>query len=341
MTNTNPCTRPRATRCRSWVLGALTLSVAAVLAACSPNASSRSAPTIGNDVQMDIGAASAPSSISADALREAQGKAASIGPGAGVAFTERKLVFNGDMSLQVEKVPDAMSAARTWAEGHGGFVDSENTTAGGEGEAPSGTMSLRVPREQYEASRTFLRGLAKVVLVDHSARQDVTGQYADLQARLKNLQAAETELQELLRTTREGGGKSEDVLNVFNRLTEVRGQIDQLQAQLDTMSEQVALSTVNVSFVSPPASAATVSQGWQPGAVFQRALADLVLGLEALANVAIYLVVTAPFWIALAVVVWLAYRVLRRLRRRKESVPAMVAPGQDVPPPAPPTLPQA
>ncbi len=245
-----------------------------------------------------------------------------------VAFAERKLIFTGDMGLRVEDVAVAMAAARTWTEAHAGFVEQESVA--GEGSSAYGQMTLRVPQDEYEATRQQLRELAAEVLDDNSQRQDVTGQYADLDARLKNLKATEAELQELLTQVREEGGGAEAILAVYRELTNVRGQIESLQAQIDTLGEQVALSTLRVRFEPPPTSAAEVTESWAPGRVFRQALADLAGAFQWLGNVLIYLVVTAPFWILPVLAVWALWRFARRRRRRTSS-------GE---PTAPPPLPQ-
>lgn len=245
--------------------------------------------------------------------------------GAAVAQAERKLIFTGDMGLRVKDVAQAMAAARSWTEAQQGFVEQESVS--GERSNAFGQMTLRVPQAQYEAGRQHLRSLAMEVLNDDSQRQDVTGQHADFEARLRNLKATERELQELLGQVREQGGGAEDILSVYRELTQIRGQIESLQAQLDVLGEQVALSTLRVIFEPPPTSAADVSQSWHPGSVFRRALADVVAAFQWLVNVAIYLLVTSPFWLLPVVGVWLVWR---WLRRRKGAAPPPSTP------PAPP-----
>jgi hypothetical protein len=238
----------------------------------------------------------------------------------GVAYAERQMVFTGEMALRVGDLEAAMADARAWVGGHQGFVASEEVA--GEGAERAGFMTLRVPQAAYEATRSHLRQLVDApeldVLTDASQVQDVTGQYADLAARRENLAATERELRALLTQVREQGGGAEDILSVFRELTEVRGQIESLQAQIDTLADQVALSTLQVRFVLPPASVAVVSGQWQPGEVLSRALADAAAALQGLANVGLYLLGTAPFWLVLlglvAAVGWLLRRVRRRAR---------------------------
>jgi hypothetical protein len=274
------------------------------------------------------------------------GSAAPANPGqmnAIAAATKRQLIFTGDMSLQVADVARAMREAHEWVEAHEGWVDAESVS--GEDEAQGG-MTLRVPQAQYEPTRDHLRTLALDVVADRSQRQDVTGQHADLSARLKNLQATEVELREMLSQAREQGESTDDVLNIYAKLSEVRGNVEAMQSQLSTLEEQVAMSTLTVTFLPPPASPQTVTKGWQPGAVLQRALADLVAGLQRLVDMAIYLVVTAPLWLlpllGLVLVLWIARRVWRRVRPAKPPAkPPSASPPAAKPPVNPPTAPPA
>jgi hypothetical protein len=321
------------------------LALALGLAGCAQGGSSGSA----YEPQLAPGAA--PPAAPADMAGEvdagrAEGAAQDAAAPAAVTQAERKLIFTGDMTLAVAEVAVAMRQAREWAQSHGGWVDAESV-AGMDGVSGDGMMTLRVPQEQFEPARAYLRSIAAEVRSENSRREDVTGQYADLTARLENLQAAEVELREILSQAREEGSTAEEVLTIYRQLTEVRGQIDALQAQIDTLSEQVAMSTLHVTFLAPSPTAASVSEAWTPGTVLEQALADLVSGLQSLADAGIYLVVTSPLWLlplaVLLFLLWLLWLLWRRLRRRAGGAgpaPAPAAaplpgPGAAVAPPPP------
>jgi hypothetical protein len=237
------------------------------------------------------------------------------------AQAKRKLIFRANLDLEVEDTRAAIDDARRFVEARGGFVESAEIYESGLGTAAS--IVLRVPQESYEETLGHLRELAVEVLSDSSGRTDVTRQHADMDARLANLNAAEAELRDMMEMVRETGGEAEDVLAVFRQLTEIRGEIESLQAQLDTLSEQVALSTIHVEFEPVPAGPAEVARGWRPGLVFRRARTDLVSALQSVTDALIYFTVAlAPVLLILAVlfaiVVWVI-RAIRRLFRRERT----------------------
>ena len=68
---------------------------------------------------------------------------------------------------------------------------------------------------------------------------DVTAEYVDLSSRLKNLEAAEEQLRDILARAE----KTEDVLAVFNQLTAIRGEIEQVKGRMQYLSQSAALAT--------------------------------------------------------------------------------------------------
>lgn len=73
--------------------------------------------------------------------------------------------------------------------------------------------------------------------------QDVTTQYMDIEARLSNLTAQRTRLQELQASAE----NLADLLEIESSLSDVQYQIESWQSQLDWYSQQVSCSTVYLS----------------------------------------------------------------------------------------------
>ncbi|MFO7961220.1 MAG: DUF4349 domain-containing protein, partial [Nitriliruptoraceae bacterium] len=138
-----------------------------------------------------------------------------------------------------------------------------------------------------------------------------------LEAELTNLEAYETELRELLTEVREGGADTEDLLQVFDRLNAVRGQIDQVEARRTQLTDQVAMSTINLR-LSPTASTGPVADpGWDPAGTARAALATTVRALTDLADSLIRIGLTVlPVTLVLAAPVLLVALLLRRWWRR-------------------------
>ena len=129
---------------------------------------------------------------------------------------------------------DAVSAA-------GGYLESSNESSY-TGSSRTLSLTIRVPQDNYAS---FLEAAAQAGnLVDKSEQvQDVTTQYMDIEARLSNLTAQRTRLQELQASAE----NLADLLENRIFLSDVQYQIESWQSQLDWYSQQVSCSTVYLS----------------------------------------------------------------------------------------------
>ena len=209
---------------------------AVLLSGCG--AQSDSAPATSESDAAVSGAASAPS--------EAQnGKSApsSVGAsGQAVAPAQRKIIYTATVDLVVENLTQGQTKLLNLVKTNKGYV-SETNVGGASGEQRTGTWKVRVPVENYEA---FMAGAARLgeLQSSNSSSQDVTAEYYDVAARIKNKQVEEARLQELLKRAT---GKLSEVLQVEKELSRVRGEIEQLQGRIRVLSNLSSLTTVTIS----------------------------------------------------------------------------------------------
>lgn len=112
----------------------------------------------------------------------------------------------------------------------------------GRGTARTLTATLRFPAGKLDTGLNALRDLGQVQNESQQA-SDVSQQYVDLSARLKNARNTE---QRLLAMLRERTGDLKDVIEAEREISRVREQIEQMDAQLQGLSKKVAFSTVQV-----------------------------------------------------------------------------------------------
>ena len=180
----------------------------------------------------------------------------------------------------------------------------------------SATLTLRIPADRFEEALKRLHELDGEVLAEATREEDVTSSVVDLEARIRNLQASETQYRTLLAKA----VKIEDILAVQARLDEVRGQIEQLQAQHKELTGLADLATLSVTLV--PGAVQQAAGNWDPGKTVTEAFAALVGFVQNLGNAAIWLViVVAPAVVVLAILAWLLLRLLPGLRGRLRRVP--------------------
>lgn len=104
------------------------------------------------------------------------------------------------------------------------------------------SISIRVPAEKLDEAMARLRALALKVESEISRSQDVTDEYVDTQARVKNLQVTEAQLLKIM----ERAEKVEDALRVQAELTRIQEQIERNEGRLKLLRETSAFSLINV-----------------------------------------------------------------------------------------------
>ena len=281
--------------------------LALLLAACAGSASFQN---VGTDLQGggDAGATRPPDAAPSG------GTDAGTGDSDGLAApAAQRIIKTGDISVEVEDVAAALTQVRTLAQQVGGYVGGSQAGT----LEQSATLTLRVPAERFEETLVRIREIGGTVVGESTQEQDVTSQVVDLEARIDNLAASEASY----RVLAERAEAVDDVLAVQSRLDQVRGQIEQLQAQLDNVSGQAARSTLVVRLVPKAAAVEAQTSGWDPGGQLDRATAALVGVGQAVVSAAIWIgVVILPIGLALAILAWLATRVIPGLRRRAVEV---------------------
>jgi hypothetical protein len=244
------------------------------------------------------------------------------------ARTGRRVVRTAELHLDVEDAAGAADEVAAIADRAGGLVAETDLERDAEG-LVRGSITLRVPSAALFATVEELDALAVAVPVRRIDERDVTAESTDLEARLTNLTAYEIELRALLSDVRETTTRPDDLLTVFERIRSVRAEIDQADARLAVLDDQVALSTVRVS-LRPAASAVPVlDPTWAPSETVREALTATSRALSVLADVAIRFTLTVlPIGLLVATPVILTVLVWRRVRDRRPT------PSAPTPPPA-------
>ena len=156
------------------------------------------------------------------------------------------LIRNGQASVEVAHLNDAMTKVRQTASQLGGFVANMNVV-GGKDEHRSAQIELRIPSAQFDAAVVALGTLGKVESVSASV-QDAGDEYVDLGARAANARHMEARLVEMLaRRT----GKLSEVLTVEQELRRVREEIERYDARLKWLERKAALSSLQVTLHEP------------------------------------------------------------------------------------------
>jgi len=222
------------------------------------------------------------------------------------------------MSLIITDTQEAIGTVTALATGAGGFVLNTNTYH--EGEQLLATMIIKVPVEKFEDTLAQLRQMAFKVDAESTSGQDVSEEYADLEAQLRNLKATEEQLLTFLDKTQ----NVDEALKVYRELSNIRGQIERIQGRLNYLAKSADMSTITVNLRPKAKEAPIVKAGWQPLETLKSALRALVSVGQGLLNLGIWLLIFSPVWGILLLIVWW---LRRRLRRQPRPVPGDKSPG--------------
>ncbi len=213
-----------------------------------------------------------------------------------VSAEDRKIIKTGSLSLHVESVQEALPAITQLVESVGGNVESSNVTRGNK--SYTGNIAVKVPSDQFDASFLALKELSVYVESEYTNASDVTEYYVDLETRLSNKQAEEAQYLEILSRAQTVA----DTLSVTQYLSNVRYEIESLQAQLKSYDGQIDYSSINI-YLTEDESVSAVSETWKPVSTFREALADWVVFLQGAVDGVIYLLIFAWPLLIVAVVV--------------------------------------
>jgi hypothetical protein len=246
---------------------------AVLLAACGGSAASapggRTAPL----------AAGAPNTASLPKQQAAEsGGAAASGAAAPAAVPSLpppqgpRVQLSAKIALEVpngrfDAVLDDVIAVATAA---GGYISGQNAQAAGQDQPlRSGQVTFQVPARSFEAVVAGMRKQGRAQSIAISGN-DVSAQYVDLQARLRNEEAQRDAMLALMQQAR----SVNDTIQIENQLGQITGQIEQLRGQIDFLNQSTTYSTVAVS-ITEQAAAASADE-WGLATAASQAIHNLV-----------------------------------------------------------------
>ena len=221
---------------------------------------------------------------------------------------DRLIVRNGDLSLVVKDVVQTRDDIAQLATRLEGYVVS--TSISGKDLNLRGNIVIRVPDTRFESAIGELRKLAVRVNTERTSSQDVTEEYTDLQARLKNAQATENQLLVLLQKA----DKVDDILKVYQQLTQVRQQIEQLKGRIQYLERSSSMSLISVNLEPESSATPVVSPGWSFWEIIKAAARGFVTFGQFLVGLLVWVVIFSPLWgIVAGIIYW------RRRKKRAAS----------------------
>ncbi|NLP36409.1 MAG: DUF4349 domain-containing protein [Firmicutes bacterium] len=233
----------------------------------------------------------------------------------GLAGTEQRLIYTAGLDLETEDLEQATAEVTRITRQAGGFVASSYLY--GTEKRRTAEFKLRIPAARLNEVLAEIRLLGNVKR-DTLDSDDVTLQYVDLEARIRNLQRQEERLLEILAQAE----TVEDILRVEQELSRVRGDLEAHTAEFRYLRDRVDFATVSVSMAETYAASTTVSAGGLKG-VWQRGINGLILSvnslLTGLGEFVVFIFRALPYLLLLFLIAIIVCLLKRKLISRKDS----------------------
>jgi hypothetical protein len=153
----------------------------------------------------------------------------------------RKIIYHATMELVVDNFDPVQKKIDALVEQFHGYLAKSNIS-GRPGSPRIGRWTVRVPVEQYNEFLAEAREVGEVRRIASDSK-DVTEEFYDIEARIRNKKQEEARLKDLLD---KATGKLEEILSVEKEITRVRGEVEQLEGRMRVLSDLTALATIEL-----------------------------------------------------------------------------------------------
>src|SRR5215475_8802009 len=227
---------------------------------------------------------------------------------------ERKIIRNGNLTIEVNSPAEVQRKIASIAESHQGFVVTSEATqrTTDDRTKPEITVNLvvRVPAAQFDQTMNEIRAASQRIIQEKTSGQDVTEEFMDLEARIRNQKALETQFIEIMKRA----GKVEDALSVQTELANVRTEIEKLEGRRRFLENQSSLSTITVTMQPPTPIVNTTGFWYNVRSAFTDGV-DVALAIILFLIRAVVALLPIAFLIGLPLALILKF-VVKRLRRK-------------------------
>lgn len=227
--------------------------------------------------------------------------------------SKRLVIKSGKMSIEVDKYDEAEVKITEITNKYGGNISTSSSSMSSSGKK-QGTITVRIPADKFDAFVPEVSQIGKVMSQNINA-SDVTEEYIDLEARLKTQKELEQRLYDLLKTKTSG---LSDILEIENKLADVRSKIESTEGRMKYLMSQASFSTLSISVYEP-----NLLETTSGGGFFSEIQDAIVSGLKGLTNVIKFLIVAFIALLPFLIIAYIVYLIIRKIiRKNKQSVNA-------------------
>jgi len=155
---------------------------------------------------------------------------------------EQMVIYNGNISIEVNDFNDAQKIIQDEVDRIGGFVVESSVYQKGQNNQKNGTLIVRVPQEHFQPFLNELETTSSKGLEKSTRGNDVTEEYIDLESRLRSKETVEERLLSFL----EEADNTKDLLTISSDLSALQAIIEQIKGRMSYLQNHVKLSTVTI-----------------------------------------------------------------------------------------------
>ena len=155
---------------------------------------------------------------------------------------DRKLIRNGTLEFQTDEVKKTKTEIEKICKELNAYISSESEN--NLGERLQYNQVIRVPANQFDTLLARLEPLALKIENKNISTEDVTEQFIDVEARLKTKKELEARYREILKLAK----TVEEIVSIESQIANVRSEIESMEGRLNFLKNQVAFSTLNVTY---------------------------------------------------------------------------------------------
>jgi len=212
---------------------------------------------------------------------------------------DRKIVKNGNARIEVENFNTAISKIKELASNNNGYVTNSNMWIS-DSNRKNGNITVKIPEEKFEQFSESLIQIGKIESKEISSF-DVTEEYIDLQARLKNLKIQEKRYTELLAMAKDVN----DVLAIEAQLGRIRGEIESYEGRIKYLENTTSYGTFNINIYEPE----EVVHEFGLKKAFDRAIDAFIVSVAGI-------IILAGFLIPIILVLGVLYFAIKYIKKR-------------------------
>lgn len=261
-------------------------------------------------VEKNVSGNSDPNANTAIGSSDIKSQAKLSPPGDVVEDTSKKITKEGTIKFETGDLNAARKKILTTLKRFGGYVDEDDQTTNAEDGNKQYELQIRIPANNFDLFLDSVSSTAVKLDTKSITITDVTKEYIDMKTRLDNKKILEKRYLELLSKA----AKMSDMLDIEEKLTDIRSDIESTQGQLNYLNKQIAYSSLDITFYTTQPAQVNTGDGF--GYKFKAAIAD---GWHILQNLFFGLIGLWPLFLLL-LVLYIAIKIWRKRRKAKREV---------------------